>query len=234
MVDVVKELYVDSESRLFIVSDIHGEFKLLESSLQQLGFKEGKDILVCVGDLIDRGDESEKTLRKFLFDCSGSYYSVRGNHDEFMVDNNWDLQFYNGGSWILDTDYESRVAYGEIINKILPYAIEIHYNGKVYGVVHAEVPLEFSSWDDFCEVLQHNSRLKQECLWNREIVEFQNSYKDAHLEGVDFVFHGHTPVNEPKAVANRHYIDTGAVFKNGYLTVVEIIKDDFIFHKFKE
>ena len=36
---------------------------------------------------------------------------------------------------------------------------------------------------------------------------------------------------EPLIIANRVYIDTGAVFKDGYMTIVEV-KDELIFHKF--
>jgi predicted phosphodiesterase len=81
----IKELFLEDDQRLFICGDLHGTISLLESSLASLGFKEGYDVLLCVGDLVDRGEESEKTLRKFLFDKTGSYFSVRGNHEDFMV-----------------------------------------------------------------------------------------------------------------------------------------------------
>ena len=121
----IKVLFLDNDQRLFICGDLHGTFSLLESSLASLGFKEGYDVLLCVGDLVDRGEESEKTLRKFLFDKTGSYFSVRGNHEDFMVDNDWELQLYNGGQWILGIDEDSRVIYGKLIDQKLPYAIEV-------------------------------------------------------------------------------------------------------------
>lgn len=226
----IKELFLDNNQRLFICGDLHGTISLLESSLASLGFKEGYDVLLGVGDLVDRGEESEKTLRKFLFDKTGSYFSVRGNHEDFMVDNDWELQLYNGGQWVLDIDEDSRVLYGKLIDQKLPYAIEVIHKGKVYGVVHAEVPIEFSNWDDFCDVLLHNKQLQKECLWNRDIVYGFNR-KDKHLEGIDYVFHGHTPMDDSLEICNRVYIDTGATFKDGYLTIVEFDKE-LIFHKF--
>ena len=230
--NIIKELFLDSNQRLFFCGDLHGSIDLLEKSLNELGFISGQDVLICVGDLIDRGLKSEETLVKFLFDKTGSFYSVRGNHDQMMVDNDWDLQLYNGGQWILDVDYEARVEYGIITDHKLPFAIEVNYNGKVFGVCHAEVPLEFESWDDYCETLQHSRRLQKEILWNRDIIAFQEHYKYGPLiQGIDTVFHGHTPVEEPLIIANRVYIDTGAVFKDGYLTIVEV-KDELIFHKF--
>ena len=229
---MIKELFLDNNQRLLITGDLHGSLDLLESSLKELGFMSGQDVLICVGDLVDRHPKSEETLRKFLFDRTGSFYSVRGNHDQMMVDNDWGLQLYNGGKWILDIEYDSRVLYGQFIDQKLPFVIEVNHNGKVYGVCHAEVPLEFESWDDYCETLQHSRQLQKETLWNREIIAFTDHYKyDPLIQGIDYVFHGHTPVEEPLIIANRVYIDTGAVFKDGYMTIVEV-KDDLIFHKF--
>ena len=65
-------------------------------------------------------------------------------------------------------------------------------------------------------------------------IDLLEDYKDDQfwlMKGVDYVFHGHTPVDDPLIIGNRCYIDTGAVFKDGYLTIVEV-KDDLIFHKF--
>ena len=231
--NIIKELFLDSNQRLFFCGDLHGSIDLLEESLKELGFISGQDVLICVGDLVDRHPKSEETLIKFLFDKSGSLYSVRGNHDQMMVDNDWDLQLYNGGKWILDIDYDSRVLYGQFIDQKLPFAIEVNYNGKVFGVCHAEVPLEFESWDNYCDILQYNKQLQKETLWSREIISCPEWYQKYNLQGIDYVFHGHTPVEEPLIIANRVYIDTGAVFKDGYMTIVEV-KDELIFHKFKE
>ena len=135
---MIKELFLDNNQRLLITGDLHGSLDLLESSLKELGFMSGQDVIICVGDLCDRGSKSEETLRKFLFDRTGSFYSVRGNHDQMMVDNNWDLQIFNNGQWILDIDNDSRVLYGQLIDQRFPFAIEINYNGKVYGVCKTE------------------------------------------------------------------------------------------------
>lgn len=39
------------------------------------------------------------------------------------------------------------------------------------------------------------------------------------------------PMDDPLEICNRVYIDTGATFKDGYLTIVEVDKE-LIFHKF--
>ena len=102
--NIIKELFLGSNQRLFFCGDLHGSIDLLEKALKELGFIPGQDVLICVGDLCDRGPKSEETLIKFLFDKTGSFYSVRGNHDQMMVDNDWDLQLYNGGKWIFRQD----------------------------------------------------------------------------------------------------------------------------------
>ena len=62
--NIIKELFLDSNQRLFFCGDLHGSIDLLESSLKELGFISGQDVLICVGDLIDRSYGSEKTLRR--------------------------------------------------------------------------------------------------------------------------------------------------------------------------
>ena len=89
--NIIKELFLDSNQRLFFCGDLHGSIDLLEKSLNELGFISGQDVLICVGDLVDRHPKSEETLIKFLFDKTGSFYSVRGNHDQMIVDNDIDI-----------------------------------------------------------------------------------------------------------------------------------------------
>ncbi|MCV8076320.1 metallophosphoesterase, partial [Escherichia coli] len=45
---------------IWVVGDIHGEYQLLQSRLHQLSFFPETDLLISVGDNIDRGPESLK------------------------------------------------------------------------------------------------------------------------------------------------------------------------------
>ncbi|MGQ7089991.1 metallophosphoesterase, partial [Escherichia coli] len=48
---------------IWVVGDIHGEYQLLQSRLHQLSFFPETDLLISVGDNIDRGPESLDVLR---------------------------------------------------------------------------------------------------------------------------------------------------------------------------
>lgn len=68
------------DKRYVIVGDIHGCFKELMGLLQSVEFVYGRDVLISVGDIGDRGPDVKST---FDFICSTSnVYSVRGNHDD--------------------------------------------------------------------------------------------------------------------------------------------------------
>lgn len=228
-----KKITLKPDQRLFFVSDIHGEIKHLLDSLYSLGFVIGKDLCVCAGDLVDRGSESLETLLFFLQDKTGSFISTIGNHDKFLIDQDYECQLYNGGQWILDLQYEERGILGRNVESSMFYALEIQTETASIGVVHAEIPEEFETWDYFVSQLG-NKTLRQEIVWNRNFVEYSESkfYNKKYVQGIDYVIHGHTPVKEPLWVANRLHIDTGLVYGK-HLTIAEFVNNTFKFDSFK-
>ncbi len=47
----------------------------------------------------------------------------------------------------------------------------------------------------------------------------------ARVTGIDVIFHGHTPLAAPLAVANRRWLDTGVFMADGALTLAELLPD---------
>ncbi len=137
------ELNIKEDQRVFVCGDIHGMYDFFMKALEELGFRIGKDVLVCTGDLIDRGPDSYKLLCHFLFDKTGSFFSVRGNHEQFIVDDDYLNHVYNGGSWINGFDTETKKYLAEQIEKKMPLIITINTAHSRYGVVHAEVEYGF-------------------------------------------------------------------------------------------
>lgn len=236
--DIFKKLVVSEDAGLFFCSDIHGEISFLLNSLESLGFKKGKDILVHAGDLIDRGTESLKTARFFCNDKSGSFYSVLGNHDLFAIEQDLENWVFNGGQWVLDDlpTHEDRLEFSEMM-KQLPFIIEVETKDNLIGVTHACVSYEFESWQDFVkQAVQNPSKeLLHEIVWQREFVEYKDNgfYKNSIVLGVDFTVHGHTPIKQPLFVSNRLHIDTGLVYGK-YLTIAEFKNSNFEFTAFKK
>lgn len=47
---------------IFIVGDVHGNYKSLTSSLEKLGCDVNADTIIFVGDVVDRGKENAKVV----------------------------------------------------------------------------------------------------------------------------------------------------------------------------
>ena len=65
---------------LYAVGDIQGCYAQLNKLLDKVSFDTSKDTLMCVGDVINRGPKSLKTLR-FLMNLGDNCELVLGNHD---------------------------------------------------------------------------------------------------------------------------------------------------------
>lgn len=71
--------------RLFVVSDIHGYAGVLKSTLDNAGFDpaDRDHLLVCCGDLFDRGAENLEVLR--FFERLDRKVMIMGNHEERLI-----------------------------------------------------------------------------------------------------------------------------------------------------
>lgn len=67
------------ERRHLIVGDLHGCLDELQDILGMQEFDEKEDVLVCVGDFVDRGPKIRETV-EFLMSLP-RFYGVKGNHD---------------------------------------------------------------------------------------------------------------------------------------------------------
>lgn len=220
-------MYIKKDTgRVFVCTDLHGNIHTLHKMLNDVAFDVTTDLLICCGDLIDRGPASRETLEHFLYDETGAYISIRGNHDQFLIDTlnkddpsgNW--VYFNGGQWILNEE-EWKVKDLAIDAKArLPFYLTLDFMGTRYGFVHAEVPSEFTSWEQFTKTVDQETTevYSRMGMWNREIIRGEPA---PILPDVTYVFHGHTVLDRPTIVGNRVYLDTGFVFKR-LLTLIEI------------
>jgi serine/threonine protein phosphatase 1 len=224
---------VNEKGTDFICGDIHGMFDLLEEQLLSLGFDAGSDRLFALGDLIDRGEQSQLSIDYLQ---KPWFHSILGNHEQLAViamtardSHVWGNWIANGGGWILDIDESLWPNYYESYLE-MPLVIEIPLaNGQRIGLVHAEMPMQ--NWADFV------SRVSQwpKHVYNNPDVISKSSYEGLHeilwgrakyshgiqdrIEGIDHVFHGHTIVNSVRTIGNVSYIDTGS-YQSQKLTVL--------------
>ena len=72
---------LDEGSSVWAVGDIHGYREEFETLLGKLELTEG-DMVICVGDLIDRGPDSQGVLS--IVSESDRIFSIKGNHELLM------------------------------------------------------------------------------------------------------------------------------------------------------
>ncbi len=74
-------------SRVLAVGDIHGMYEKLIKLMEIIQFDPEEDLLVFLGDYIDRGPDSVKCLR-YVYDlqrtCPDSVVCLLGNHEVMM------------------------------------------------------------------------------------------------------------------------------------------------------
>ncbi|MEO1289120.1 MAG: YfcE family phosphodiesterase [Chloroflexota bacterium] len=69
--------------KIGIISDVHAQYQQLEKALKHLK-RATVDVILCAGDLIDKGDNAEQVIRTMIHH---KIPCVRGNHDEAGVSN---------------------------------------------------------------------------------------------------------------------------------------------------
>ncbi len=212
-----KFLDVNDYREVFVVGDIHGCYSLLTTKLKQVGFNVNTDLLISVGDLVDRGTENEK-----VFNLLNQHWfkAIKGNHEDFCYKGLFDstVEFYhkmsnNGGKWFYELPDDIREHVGRKMNS-LPTLLEVDFKGARFGFVHADVPVE--DWSLLVEmVINEDNDLKMDrsiiesCLWGRKVV-YLDTYNVADIKRV---FLGHTVLPSIKDVGNCKFLDTGGVFK---------------------
>lgn len=201
----------NKKGRDFVVGDIHGCFHFLKIALDRLDFDPEIDRLFSVGDLFDRGPQSEKALHYLN---QPWFFAVKGNHEDLMIrymENpirhgaNW---VYNGGMWFADVSDKKASDFYDRVNE-LPYALEIDHGQEKIGILHAEIPLS-TSWQEFTAALEAgDAKTRNSALWDR----YRSRVAlDLPVAGIDRIFCGHTVYEQPTRLGNIHFIDTGAVF----------------------
>jgi serine/threonine protein phosphatase 1 len=207
-------------NRIFVIGDIHGCYERLKTLFKKLHIK-NNDMLIFLGDYIDRGTDSKKVVEEVI-NLKSQYHIITllGNHEKMLLDILQkslpiEMWLFNGGETTL-------LSYGikkynissdlfppehiEFFKSLLPY-----YEMGNYIFVHAglkpNIPLGKQSIDDL--------------VWIRD--EF--IYSDCDFGKV--VVFGHTPLAEPLFLKNKIGIDTGAVY-GGKLTCLVLPEKEII------
>ncbi|HED4182238.1 TPA: protein-serine/threonine phosphatase [Enterobacter mori] len=204
----------DRWRHVWVVSDIHGCYQWLMDALKHRHFNPYEDLLISVGDIIDRGPDCEKCLQ--LMDEKW-FRAVRGNHEQMALDaienNDFALWMSNGGIWFSALEDKRNAL--RLLNacRDLPHIIEITCANGLNVIAHADYPAETYVWNKPVSL--------QRVLWDRDRLMGFMVGKGQGIQGADHFWFGHTPLDKRYDFNNLHYIDTGAVF-DGFLTLVQL------------
>ena len=213
----------NTAGRDFAVGDIHGCFSDLQRALDAIGFDPAVDRLFCVGDLVDRGPESDQVLawldRPWV-------HSICGNHDflawRSALGNPYpDVNhFANGGEWLELLSPSTRAEIGLRL-QALPLALEVETSLGHVGLVHADCP--FDNWHDMQaaarEGIDPQSPVGECCLWSVE--RYRLKYT-GHVRNLRALVHGHMAIRQTLVLGNVHFIDTGGWRPDGCFTFLNL------------
>lgn len=191
--------------RDFVVGDLHGQVKQLFKQLAKLHFNFKSDRLFCTGDLIGKGNESIGCLNLLT---EKWFLPVMGNHEQlfllgFKSSKFWDLLKSDNGQWLTDNldRFDLLMRWKTLIEIAMPLVRTIEVNDLTIGISHASA---LNDWT----TLQTGDLSEDDIwqtLWSRPLQEKANCFP---INAVDYVVHGHTPVESVIKLNNRFWIDT--------------------------
>ena len=228
---------------IFAIGDIHGcldELTLLHKKiLTHDKFDVKNDLIIYLGDYIDRGKNSKEVINQILKLKNNKIKTVNlmGNHDEFMIDflfnnknniENWlnfglDQTLRSYGIEVVDfikdgfgddiIDNLRKSLLSKMNEEHIKFfkELEISFSSENYLLVHAGI--------DPNKKLEDQTR--QDFLWSRSKDFFDKDFKSQKI-----IVHGHTP--EENIINNSHRIniDTGCYFSGKLSSVCLSNHDD--------
>jgi serine/threonine protein phosphatase 1 len=195
--------------RVFIIGDIHGCSKTFRKLISDEIAIRKKDIIYCVGDYIDRGNDS-KGVVDFILELRKSKYQVqtlRGNHEQMLLDSEnsisaralWKM---NGGNTTLRDFNVSSISELDPVYHDFFASTEFYAETDHFFLVHAG--LNFNAPDPLED--------KYSMLWTRDF-QVDESYLDGKI-----LIHGHTPASRDyirfQEFKSPFNIDGGCVYGN--------------------
>jgi len=199
----------------WICSDVHGEFQLLMELLVDSGFEPAKDRLFMLGDVIDRGPESLRTLEWVL--RTPYCHSVLGNHELLFWASHYqvawaDKHYSMGGQWAAGLPPEQHRVLAEKIQEKLPLTMTLNTESGRIGLVHAHAPV--ADWLQLA-TLEFSEGLAKNCAWGGRRYEVSRD----NIQNIDLVVSGHIGCERWVRHGNQLWIDT--MLRTGKPTLVK-------------
>lgn len=230
---------MDNLERLLVFGDIHGKWEKFQSAYRKVKFNPAKDLLVFLGDYLDRGEEPVPVM-EWVMEHYGQKNMIflRGNHEQmfyealkerkeqiglldFLFGSPKGMWLRNGGSItyeeIKKTGREEALidSWLKLIEQMPLYA-EVVINDQPYWFMHANcnpaLPLAKQALKDL--------------LWERTLA----SHPEFH-QGMQVIALGHTPVQalgyegKPQWLQEGRLVlmDTGSFLEKGKISCADLL-----------
>lgn len=215
------------DRRIFAIGDIHGCLSHLKQLFERLPYVTGRDVLVFLGDYIDRGPDSRGVLDFLceLQDTGHETVMLMGNHEYYLLeaartgDENFmatlrligaetTLQSYG----VQDLSQLTNLAFMPERHRRFLQELKPVWETEDFVFVHAGL-------EPFKPLSDQRPPV---------IYEIRDIFFDSNFDFGKTVVFGHTPFETPFVRHGRIGIDTGAVYGN-LLTAVKLPEVEFYF-----
>ena len=219
------------ELRFYVIGDIHGCDRLLAALMEK--FDPGVPI-VCIGDYVDRGEESAAVLRRLM--GRPDITSLMGNHEAMLLDF-LDDPASNGAFWLQNGGLQTLASFG--VGGVTVHSAPEDYH-RAASQLRDAMGEELIGWVRALPRGAISGNVFMAHAGANPTRSFDNQIRDDRLWGAAearstertdglWVVHGHWIVPEPRMIGGRVEIDTGA-YATGRLTAAEISGEGIRFH----
>ena len=233
---------MDKLDRLLVFGDIHGKWNRFVEAYRKVGFDPDKDMMVFLGDYLDRG-EQPVPVTEWVLEHFGQRHMIflRGNHEQmfynamrekeetsnllsFLVGSPKALWLNSGGS-ITSSEIEKTGRKESLVDSWLKLIEQLHLyteievNGKIYWFMHADCEPDVPLTEQKTKTL----------LWDRSLA----MHPQLH-QGKQIIVLGHTPVQALGYQARPQWLqdgrlvlmDTGSFMENGRVSCADLLSGE--------
>lgn len=197
--------------RSFVIGDIHGNYKPMMELFGKAGLDYKNDILISLGDVVDRGPEPVRVVSELMKLPKLIY--ILGNHDY------WCLEYLRTGKATADWLYQGGTT---TINDYLKHPGEadrhkdFYADARLFYIDEKNRLFVHAGFDRFRPFADQATE-KLTLLWDRSLFRVASEYEQEGKRFEEFseIFIGHSPSqlvmkDKPTLLANLWMMDTGA------------------------
>ena len=230
----IEKINENDYNRIFVMSDIHGQYELFLKMLDKIGLKR-EDLLVIIGDICDRGKKSYEIYMKCIKMRKLGYNLkfILGNHEDMLLEdleNDYPIRYETEYSVFRNSKYfenkDMKDWHEENFLEEIEWLVKwlkncpLIISGNENIFVHAGLDLK--------KVLEKQE--KETVLWTREEFWLMENVELEEYKGKNIYF-GHTPnINGriSKKTDRIKGIDCGAFFTH-FLGCIEVKSQEEIY-----